>query len=78
MPSAKPALHIYVKRSYLLIDFLMFLFFIHVNTLNVKSAKTLNCILRFFDNYFIQKHTQSSLFRSVYALLTVTLTVTVI
>ena len=71
MLSAKPALHMCVKRSYLLIDLCPF-YTSHVMS-NVKKLKTLNCI-RFFDNYIIQQHTQSSLFRSVYifALLTVT------
>ena len=74
MPSAKPALHTCVNWLYLLIDLWTFVLFIHVDTLNVKNAKTLNCI-RFFDNYIIQKHTQSSLFRSVYVFASLTVTV---
>ena len=41
---------------------------------HIKCANTLNCI-RFFDNYIINKHTQSSLFRSIYVFSPLTVTV---
>ena len=44
--------------------------------LNVKNTKTLNCTcISFFNNYIIQKHTQSSSFRGVYVFASLTVTV---